>query len=441
MSYRPRIIDDQLRHMLAGCPAVMIDGARAVGKTTTAAQQANTVFRLEDASTLADVRNDPDLLVRAEPPVLIDEWQLFPRCMNSVKLAVDDDRTPGRFILTGSPSNPPPDPNDSGTEEPERVHSGAGRVVSLYMRPESLAERGIEVPTVSLGHLLSEDATAIVGTTSMGKRDYAQALLASGLPEIHDEPDDYRRAYVGTYLRRLVRRDMTDVVTGQRRTAPGPVTRWLRAYAQATASEANFSTIRDTAHRQDGETSSRPTIDFYRSALEALGVIEIQPAWCDPVGPIPTAKSTSLHHLVDPALAAHLLDLTSVPRLLDASGKVSEMARGMSVLGQLFQSLVTQSVRVYASANDASVYWLGTKKSGSRRSREIDIIVEDPLGRVVAIEVKFNGSVDSDDCKHLRWLRGELGYRWADGIVVNTGSEAYRRDDGIAVVPAALLGP
>lgn len=419
----------------------MIDGARAVGKTTTAAQQANTVFRLEDADTLAEVRDDPGLLVRAEPPVLIDEWQLFPRCMNSVKLAVDDDRTPGRFILTGSPSNPPPDPSESAPEEAERVHSGAGRVVSLYMRPASLAERGLDTPAVSLGHLLNEQETPIVGATAVSKRDYAQALLASGLPEIHQEPDDYRRAYLGTYLRRLVRRDMTDVVTGQRRTAPGPVTRWLRAYAQATATEANFSTIRDHAHRQDGETSSRPTIDFYRSALEALGVIETQPPWCDPVGPIPSAKSTSLHHLVDPALAAHLLELTSVARLLDASGKVGEMARGMSVLGQLFQSLITQSVRVYASANDASVYWLGTKASSSRRPREVDIIVEDQDGRVVAIEVKFNSSVDTDDCQHLRWLRGELDYRWADGIVVNTGSEAYRRDDGIAVVPAALLGP
>lgn len=117
------------------------------------------------------------------------------------------------------------------------------------------------------------------------------------------------------------------------------------------------------------------------------------------------------------------------------------MAPGTSIFGLLFQSLITQSVRAYAAASGAEVYWLGTKKDKSRAQREIDILVRQPGGRVVAIEVKLSNVVDQDDVKHLRWLRGELGWRWADGLVVNTGSEAYRRDDGIGVVPAALLGP
>lgn len=178
MAYRTRIADEQLRRLLALHGAVKIEGARAVGKTTTAAQHATTIFRLEQADTLARVADDPDVLLRAEPPVLIDEWHLYPECMNIVKNAVDEQRVPGRFILTGSPAEPPM----------PKVHSGLGRIVPLYMRPMSLAERGTDAPTVSMKDLLTGKSAPIRGMTDVGKFGYAQAVLQSGFPDCIGEP-------------------------------------------------------------------------------------------------------------------------------------------------------------------------------------------------------------------------------------------------------------
>lgn len=431
MAYQPRIVDQQLRDLLDRYPAVTIEGARGIGKTTTAKQVAATVFSLERADVLQEVQANPAVIADAPAPVLLDEWHLFPAAMNTVKHVVDEGRQPGRFILTGSPGRP------VGRD----THSGIARVVPLRMRPMSLAERQIETPTVSLGGLLDKASGDISGTTDLGKLDYASALLKSGYPQCFGEPLDYSFAFVEGYIEQLTRQDMQNEAVTARQTAPGPILRWLAGYARATATEAKFKTIVDWVHSQDGETPARATTDHYRTVLGRLGVLEEQPSWKQPSLPIPKCKTSILHHLVDPALAAHLMDIGAVNDLLKSETRNSDMAAGKSVFGLLFQSLVTQSIRVYAAANDAQVYWLATAKHKSRSQHEIDIIVRNRRGKVVGVEVKLNNLVDDDDVRHLRWLRRELGSTWSDGVVIYTGSEAYRRSDGIGVVPASLLGP
>lgn len=429
----PRLVDDRLSAMLAEFPALLINGARGIGKTTTATQQAESVFRLEDPDVLADVTKDPKQMIRAKPPVLIDEWQRYPESMNLVKLAVDDDRTPGRFVLAGTPSHP----------RVKGIHSGAMRVVHLEMRPMSLAERDIATPTVSLGTLLEGATPHIDGRTALAKSDYASTVLASGFPELQRKSATYREAYLETYFDRLVQKDITQVTNGgTTRASSRTIIRWLVAYARTSSTIANFTTISEAVLRQEGHNASKDTLKFYRGVLEDLGVIDELPGWAYPLAPLSGCSKAERHNLVDPALAASLLELTTVESLMrDAERDGPQANAGRTIFGQLFESLVAQSVRAYAYARRAKTYWLGTRRQGDRVPREVDLVVVDRRGKVLAIEVKSASDADDSDARHLRWLRHQLGERWADGVIVNTGEQAYRRDDHIAVVPAALLGP
>lgn len=223
---------------------------------------------------------------------------------------------------------------------------------------------------------------------------------------------------------------------------PASLYRWLAAYAEATSTDAKFTNIAKHAKEQDGDVASKTSITFYRQALEDLGAIDPLPAWTSPRAPLSDTKTSAGHHLVDPSLAAHLMGLITPSRLVgDTRRGIEQNSAGRTIFGALFQSLVTQSVRVYADALRAKTFWLGITNKGRGTPHEVDLIVQSRDQKVVAIQIKLSDEVDDDDVRHLRWLRGELRWRWADGIVVNTGSEAYRRGDGIGVVPAGLLGP
>lgn len=153
--YVRRLVDDELDELITAAPAIAIEGAKGVGKTATALLRAATVFELDSSPRRQLVQADPRVILDAEPPVLIDEWQRVPEVWDIVRRAVDESRTPGRFLLTGSAS---PEPNAS-------MHSGAGRILRLRMRPMSLYERRLCDPTVSLNDLLSGECPPTSGTS------------------------------------------------------------------------------------------------------------------------------------------------------------------------------------------------------------------------------------------------------------------------------------
>lgn len=432
----PRVVDKQLADALAHLPAVLITGARAVGKTTTASALAETVFDLSHPDVLREVRARPDVLLEAEPPVLIDEWQRYPASMDIVKRAVDRDFTAGRFMLTGTPSFP---------SDPD-IHSGAGRLVEVSMRPMSIVERALTTPAVSLADLFTGSAAHIEAETDVTFHDYLNLLVRSGFPAIwlagQQEIGGQRvwRTLLDLYVAQLCEREVA-LMSKFETMSSALIRRWMRSYASAVSTDARFDTIRDAAHDGEGDPPARSSTSNYRTALENLGVIDEQPAWDHPFVAIKRTKTSALHHLVDPALAANLLHGTWLDEISTFGARSSpELER--SFIGKLFQSLIVQSVRVYASACGADVFWLGTRGNTAGEQREVDIVVVNGDGRVVAIEVKASENIISRDCRHLNWLRSKLSARWADGVVIYTGNEAYRRpQDDIAVVPAALLGP
>lgn len=423
MHYLRRILDHELDELMTGLPAVAIEGPKAVGKTATAIERAATIRRLDDPLELQISQAEPARLVQGRPPILIDEWQRLPQSWDLVRRAVDENPAPNRFILTGSAS-----PLDPAT------HSGAGRIVRLRMRPLSLAERGLESPSVSLREILSGARLPISGSTRVALSEYAGEIVRSGFPAIRRLTGRALRIQLDSYLQRVVDRDFLEF--GYVVRDPEILMRWLRAYAAATSTTASLETIRDAATSGEGAKPARSVILQYRSILERLWILDPVPAWMPSRNPIASLASPNKHHLADPALAASLLGMGRDALLEGGDGGPPRIRDG-ALLGRLFESLVTQSVQVYAQAAEASVRHLRVLNG----RHEVDLILVRPDGRVVAVEVKLGGTVEDEDVKHLRWLQAKIGDDVIDSMVLTTGPHAYRRPDGIAVVPAALLGP
>ena len=421
MDYRPRLVDTELDALLEGLPAVSLEGPKAVGKTETALRRARTVHRLDDPGQLEIVRGAPERLTTGDPPILVDEWQRLPASWDLVRRAVDRDPRPAGFLLTGSAT-----PSDTPT------HSGAGRIVTVRMRPMALAERAITTPTVHLAALLRGDRPALGGATRLSLTDYADEITRSGFPALRNYTGRLLRAQLDGYVDRIVEREFVEL--GKPVWNPGALRRWLAAYAAASSTTASYEAIRDAASAGESDKPAKTTTRPYRVALEQLWIIEPLPAWAPTRNRLRRLAAAPVHQLADPALAARLLGIDA-GGLVDGAPAGPPVPREGTLLGALFESLVTLSVRTYAQTNEARVGHLRTRGG----EHEVDLIVERRGGRVVALEVKLSATVDDADTRHLRWLAERLGPDLLDAAIITTGREAYRRADGIGVIPAGLL--
>jgi hypothetical protein len=311
------------------------------------------------------------------------------------------------------------------------------------MRPLSLAERGLDAPTVSLASLLTGTKPAIRGTTLIGLRDYSREVVISGFPGLRRLTGRALRAQLDGYIDRIIDVDFEEQGHIVRR--PDMLRRWLTAYSAATGTTTTLEKIRNAAAAGTGEVPAKTTVIAYRTVLERLWLLDQVPGWVPSRNHLARLTQMPKHHLADPALSARLLgvDVGALLEGIPAGADVLTISptdaapRDGTLLGQLFESLVAQSVQVYAQAAEAHVRHLRTYDG----RREIDFIVETDAHRVVAIEVKAAGEVEDKDVAHLLWLRQKLGDDLLDMVIVNTGTHAYRRPDGVAVVPAILLGP
>ncbi len=418
--YVRRVIDDELDDLMPWLPAVLLDGPKGVGKTETALQRAATVYRLDRDPDRSLIAADVSVVGEGMAPVLIDEWHRLPSVWDAVRRAVDEDSSGGRFLLTGSAPQ-------SGT------HSGAGRIVTRRMRPLCLFERGRTVPTVSFQALTVGSPERLVGSTSFALGDYVDEIVAGGFPGMVGLPDRAMAAQLDTYVERIVDRDVLELGHAVRR--PAALLGWLRAYAAASATTTTLEAVRDAASAGSGVTPARSTTVAYAEMLTALRILDPVPAWLPSSNHLRQVGAAPKHHLVDPALAARLLRRSRAQ--LRGGDDPAYRFTDRPLLGRLFESFVALSLRTYAQRVSATVSHLRTRQG----RQEVDFVVEVDDGRVLAVEAKLGDSVIDRDVQHLLWLRERLGDRLVDAIVVNTGPAAYRRRDGVGVVPLALLGP
>lgn len=421
MDYVKRLVDQELDELLTGLPAIALDGPKGVGKTETLKRRTLTTIALDSAAQRETYLANPDRLRGVPRPVLIDEWQLVPHSWDVVRRAVDDGAEPGAFLLAGSATPLASSP----------FHSGAGRIASIRMRPLALPEREICTPSVSTRALLTGGAT-IDGDCPVTLTEYAEEIVRSGFPGLRGLAGRARRAQLDGYLRRALGRNFVDDV-GELMPRTESLFDWLRAYAAATSSTASYEAIRDAASPGQADPPAKTTTARYRDWLSALWLLDPLPAWRAPGSPLRRLTAGPKRHLADPALAARALDVEAED-LLDGEGRV---IRGHgTLLGALFESLATLTVRVIAQTLECRLSHLRTQ----RGEHEVDLILEGRGGRIVAFEVKLAATVSDNDVKHLHWLKKQLGNQIKDLVVLTTGPAAYRRSDGVAVVPLALLG-
>lgn len=414
--YWPRVVDAELDAELAALGAVTIDGPKACGKTSTAARVAASTVRLDvDPGARALASAAPEVLLDGPTPRLLDEWQLAPEVWDAVRRAVDDRGTPGQFVLTGSAT-----PADDA-----RRHSGAGRFGHVRMRPMSLWESGLSSGDVSLAGLFT--GAEVVGRTDLDVSDYVDAIVRGGWPQTRTTTIVAAQRFVRGYLVDIVERDLP--ASEGRRRDPARLRRFLQAYAQVTAQTASVAAIgrRVTPDSPGGPALKWETADAYRTAAERSFLVEDLPAWSPRLRSRTRLIDTPKRHLVDPSLAASLLGAD--PGRLRTDGET---------LGFLFESLVTRDVRVYAQAGGAEV-WHYRDRGGEL---EIDLVVERTDGSWLGIEVKLGGpSVDSGAEALLRVARDRVERPPAALMVVTTRGYAYRRPDGVYVVPLGALRP
>jgi predicted AAA+ superfamily ATPase len=400
---------------------VLVRGAKWCGKTATAEQQAKSVLAMQDPDTyennLMTARIKPSLLLEGPKPRLIDEWQVAPQLWDAVRFAVDKAESRGQFVLTGSAT--PLRPED------RPLHSGTGRFSFLTMRPMSLFESGDSNGSVSLKSLFDgvDDLSAIAETTV---DHLAYLVCRGGWPTAVVEGGDAALETAYDYVDAVAEEDISHVDGVMRNAAYARLV--LQAYARCTAVQADLATIRSTIKAQKGELS-RGTVDSYLAALRALFVIEDLPAWTPSLRSKARITTTPTRHLVDPSLAAAALGAS--PSLL---------LKDLPTMGLLFESLVVRDLRVYAEALKGTVFHYR-----DATGLEVDAVVVLRDGRWGLVEVKMGQSYVDEGARNLLKVAAKIDQDVMGApsflAVVTPGGYAFRRPDGVFVVPVGCLKP
>ncbi len=416
MTYHSRVVDRELEARLEATGAVVIEGPRACGKTTTAQQIAASEVRLDVddvARRLASL--EPARVLIGGVPRLIDEWQLEPAIWNHVRRAVDDRRLPGQFILTGSAV-----PADDATR-----HTGAGRLTRLRMRPLSLFELGHSSGEVSLAGLLDGERAA-AGRSVIAIDDLAELICVGGWPVNLGRTTQLALRANRDHLDEIRRLDIANG-DGKKRD-PVRVGMLLRSLARNVATPAAITTLASDTGEGVSAIKEHTAADYLR-ALERIMIVENQPPWPTHLRSRSVLRSKPIRHLADPSLAVAAVRATPA-RLL----------RDLDFLGLLFESMVVRDLRVYAQAADAEVFHY-REKGGL----EVDAIVQANDGRWAAFEVKLGEGRADVGARNLIRLAARvdperMGEPAALGVIVSSGY-GYTREDGVSVIPIGALGP
>lgn len=396
--------------------AVLIDGPKAVGKTATASQVARTVFRMEvDRAARAALETYPDQLFASPTPILFDEWQDSPDIWNLVRRAVDDHSDKGLYLLTGSSR-----PRDNA-----RLHSGAGRIGRLRMRPMSLFESGHSTGAVSLAAIL-DGAEPSGSPATLSIPELIERIVVGGWPETIDLDERAARAWVAAYNRNVV--DVDVPALGPRRN-PGNLTRLLASLGRAVGTPLRRSAVTIEVGGQNGPIDDK-TLTNYLDALDRLMLIEPLSAWQPHMRSRTRLRTTPVHHFVDPSIGVAALGV-----------RTAELLADLEAAGFHFESLGLRDLRIYSQPLGASLSsWRDTQLN-----QEIDAILELPNGRWAGFEFKLGEAQAGPAAESLLNMASKVDKEQhgepAALVVVTGGRFAYRRPDGVLVVPITSLGP
>jgi len=417
-NYLPRLCDVELQMALKSSGAVLIEGAKWCGKTSTATHASESVVYLQDPDhakayqAIADTK--PSLLLKGTTPRLLDEWQVAPVLWDAVRFEVDQRTEPGKFILTGS----------AVPMESETAHTGTGRISRIKMRTMSLFESKESNGQISLSALFDEKQENTGALSDLTIEKMAFILCRGGWPaSISIEGIPACRMAID-YVEAIINQDVSRVDNVEKN--PERVRLLLRSLARNISTTSTFQTIRKDMEATDIGLSDK-TIQTYMNALRRIFVIEDLPAWAPSLRSKTAIRTSEKRHFVDPSIATAVLRTNPKGILAD-----------FTFFGFLFEALCTRDIRIYAQAIDGDVFHY-RDKSGL----EADLIVRLRDGRWAAIEVKLGTRQIEDAAKNLLTLKSKINEESMGKesfLMILTGGEyAYQRKDGIWIVPIGCL--
>lgn len=420
-SYKPRIADALLARKLRGKGAVIVEGPKWCGKTTTAEQLAKSVLYmskpedLKENLLMADI--DPYSLLEGETPRLIDEWQIAPGLWDAVRFEVDHRGGVGHFILTGSAVPP---------RTAEMVHSGTGRFSWMKMRPMSLYESMESSGKVSLGELFSQPKK-IFANNDLRIDELAFLICRGGWPDSIDMEQDIALDQAFDYFDAVVNVDISHVDNVKRE--PERAKRLMKSYSRHQGTQTAYTVIRDDIALNDADSLTEDTVYSYTNALRKIFVIEDMPAWNPNLRSRTAIRTSDTRYFVDPSIAVASLGLGPKDLLGD-----------LNTMGLLFETLCVRDLRVYAESLFGNVYHY-RDKSGL----ECDAVIHLRNGSYGLIEIKLGGDrLIEEGSMSLKTLAGKIDTDKMKEpsflmVLTGTGKYAYRREDGIYVVPIGCL--
>lgn len=421
MKYKHRIADELLKRKLEGMGAVLIEGPKWCGKTTTAEQQAKSIVYMDDTEGGANWQQlaaiNPKGVLTGETPRLIDEWQTAPQIWDAVRYEVDHRDNDGQFILTGSAVP---------TDDDKMRHSGTGRISWLTMRPMSLWESGESNGGVSLRELFSEPDQLFV-ENKLTLEDVAYLICRGGWPRATLQKKDTALGRAFDYFDAVVKKDISRV-DGVRRDAER-TRRIMRSYARHQGTQTPVSTIAEDVRANDVESIDDKTIYSYVAALKKLFVIEDMEAWSPNLRSKTAIRTSDNRYFIDPSIATAALGLGP-----------SDLINDLNTFGLFFETLCVRDLRVFADALDGQVYHYRDKNG-----LECDTVVHLRNGAYGLIEIKLGGEkLINDGIKALNDLTDKIdttkmrapSFRM---VLTAVGKFAYRQENGIYIVPIGCL--
>lgn len=419
--YKQRIADRILERKVLGKGAVLIEGPKWCGKTTTAKQLAKSVLDLGDSTILKQssglIEISPKTLLEGDTPRLIDEWQALPPIWDSIRSEVDRRGEPSQFILTGSSVLP---------EADETVHSGTGRFATIKMRPMSLYESGESTGTVSLKDLF-EGKSVDVQQNDLNVEDIAFLTCRGGWPWATIISKKVALDQAFDYVDSVIQRDIQRVDKVKRSAERAKLL--LRSYARNISQQVSYGTIRKDMLSNDASTLDEDTVADYIKALKKLFVIEDLAAWNPNIRSKAAIRTSDTRHFVDPSIGTAILGLGP-----------KDLINDLKSFGFFFEDMVVRDLRVYAEALDGELYHY-RDSSGL----ECDTVLHRRNGSYALMEVKLGGEQNIEDgAKSMLSLAKNIDTDIMPApsfmaVIVGVGQYAYQRKDGVYVIPIGCL--
>lgn len=419
--YKQRIADKILERKILGKGAVLIEGPKWCGKTTTAKQLAKSVLDLGDSSVLKQstqmIEISPKSLLNGDTPRLIDEWQTLPSIWDSIRSEVDRRGEPSQFILTGSSVLPDAD---------EIVHSGTGRFAYVKMRPMSLYESGESTGTVSLKKLF-EGHPFDVQQNQLEIDDIAYLTCRGGWPWATLIPREVSLDQAFDYVDSVTQRDILRIDKVKR--SPERAKLLLRSYARNISQQISYATLRKDMMSNDSSTLDEDTVADYIKALKKLYVIEDLAAWNPNIRSKAAIRTSDTRHFVDPSIGTAALGLGP-----------NDLVNDLNSFGFLFEDMAVRDLRVYAEALDGTLYHYRDSNG-----LECDMVLHRRNGNYALLEVKLGGEERiNEGAANMIALAKNIDTSKMPppsfmAVIIGVGQYAYQRKDGVYVIPIGCL--